>query len=87
MAKAGVNAIAAYCPGCDTQIRFKRHPHKGQLIACPECEDMLEVIHTSPIKLEWAYEDDDLWKDDDGDPKVRQNAFADASYDDMNYNF
>lgn len=78
--------IAAYCPGCDTQIRFKRQPHRGQLITCPECEDMLEVVQTSPITLEWAFEDDELWKDEDGSDipatdKYAYNDYADADFD------
>lgn len=81
--------IAAYCPGCDTQIRFKRQPHKGQLITCPECEDLLEVIQTGPITLDWAYDDDDLWNDDDSDDSDLRNndKYAYSEYEDVDIDF
>ncbi len=69
MAKPGNRTITGYCPSCDTQIRFKRRPHRGQLVTCPECEDLLEVFQESPLKLDWAFEE--VWDDDETQGKSR----------------
>lgn len=46
------------CPSCDTSIRLSGKLHIGQLVTCPECGDVLEVIQVSPIvKLDWAFEE------------------------------
>lgn len=47
----------ARCPECDARIFFERTPDIGQLLACPECGTSLEVIRTSPVELDWAYEE------------------------------
>ncbi len=87
MARPENKKIAAYCPGCDTQIRFKRQPHRGQLITCPECEDMLEVVQTGPITLEWAFEDDDLWNDEDGSDFRTTDKYAYNDYSEADFDF
>ena len=48
----------AYCPECDTTIRFKEAPKLRTKIVCEECDQELEVIGLTPIVLDWAYEDD-----------------------------
>ncbi|MCA9949865.1 MAG: hypothetical protein KDE48_09475 [Anaerolineales bacterium] len=87
MPKSDNSKIAAYCPGCDTQIRFKRQPHRGQLITCPECEDMLEVVQTSPIVLEWAFEDDEMWIDDDGSDLPAEDKYAYNDFEEADFDF
>jgi alpha-aminoadipate/glutamate carrier protein LysW len=61
----------ARCPECVTNIRFEQQPTLHDLVTCPECGTELEVIKLSPLKLDWAYdEEDDDWVDDeewDGD--------------------
>ena len=58
---------AARCPECTTNIRFENQLTLHDLVTCPECGTALEVIRLSPLKLDWAYddEDDDDWFDDE----------------------
>lgn len=53
----------AYCPECDTRIRFKKQPKIGQLTTCPECLERLEVVSTRPLEVDWALEDDGFSSD------------------------
>jgi hypothetical protein len=67
----------AFCPDCEEAISFKAQPKVGQRIVCSNCESELEVIETSPLELDWVYDepvedwDDDKdegdWDDDDDD--------------------
>jgi lysine biosynthesis protein LysW len=45
--------------GVRTNIRFERQPVLHDLVTCPECGTELEVIKLSPLKLDWAYDDED----------------------------
>jgi hypothetical protein len=53
-----------YCPGCDGVVKFASPPREGATTVCPQCKDELVVVSTSPIELDWVYDDDD---DDDFD--------------------
>lgn len=55
----------ARCPECATNIRFDRQPVLHDLLTCPECGTELEVIKISPLKLDWAYDEDDDWYEDE----------------------
>lgn len=72
--------LTTLCPNCDEEIRFRQQPKLHDTITCHHCNDVFEVIRTSPIVLdwpeedfdddyeedeEWAYEDDDDYGDDD----------------------
>jgi hypothetical protein len=48
----------APCPACDTRIRFHKMPSNGELLRCPECMMLLEVINRPPVELDWADEAD-----------------------------
>jgi uncharacterized protein YbaR (Trm112 family) len=68
MAKAKTKAITAFCPTCNTRIRFSERPRLYDIISCPECEEFFEVIRLSPIELQWADEssfDDEDFEDGD----------------------
>ncbi|MCL4868954.1 MAG: hypothetical protein KJ063_08305 [Anaerolineae bacterium] len=56
MNKQAVRLIAS-CPECHAQIRFQKQPELGDLITCPECSTMAEVIRETPIKLSWAFDE------------------------------
>jgi predicted Zn finger-like uncharacterized protein len=56
--------LYAYCPECDTRIRFREQPIEGDRVKCSECMENLEVVSTHPIKLDWA---DDYVTDQDDD--------------------
>lgn len=50
--------VSAVCPACSVRVRFSKELKLGQLLTCPECENTLEVIRVSPLRLGWAYEDE-----------------------------
>lgn len=52
-------AIAAPCPECQAGLRFHKPLKMGQLIACPKCEETLEVTSLRPLELYWA--DQEPW--------------------------
>lgn len=56
MAKVKTKAITAFCPACDTRIRFGERPRLSDIVSCPECEEFFEVVGLSPIELQWADE-------------------------------
>lgn len=53
-----------YCIECDTTLNLGKSPHKGQKVTCIKCGAVLEVVGTSPIELDWAFDED---FDDDED--------------------
>jgi lysine biosynthesis protein LysW len=65
----------AFCPDCEEPIRLSVQPKVGQRITCRSCGAELEVIETSPLELDWAYdgpvedwnedEEEEDWGDDD----------------------
>ncbi|MEZ4516121.1 MAG: hypothetical protein R3C44_04535 [Chloroflexota bacterium] len=62
-------SLTARCPECDARIYLQRRPEAGELMSCPECDTLLEVISVSPLRLDWA-DDEPLespgnWTDDD----------------------
>lgn len=55
----------ADCPECNAILRFRKPLKAGQLVACPECEETLEVVSLRPLELNWA--DEDPWDYEDND--------------------
>ena len=55
----------AHCPQCQARLRFHKSLRVGQLMACPECEETLEVVSLRPLELYWA--DEQPWPLDTGD--------------------
>jgi lysine biosynthesis protein LysW len=51
------NIVSGICPECDSRIRFPEMPALGTLVRCPECRTTLEVIRSSPLKFDWAFEE------------------------------
>ena len=50
-------ASSANCPECGANLQFHKPPKLGQLVACPECDETLEVVLLRPLELNWADED------------------------------
>lgn len=77
--------IVAYCPGCNNEIYFKKHPKLGEFVTCPECGDLVEVVSLSPLTLDWSPDvEDEDWQDywnDDVDETADFDDFMD-DYDD-----
>ncbi len=59
--KGGVPKMAQ-CPECGNLIRLDKNVKLGALIACPECDWLLEVISLNPLELDYALGDED-WED------------------------
>lgn len=63
------------CPECDAEVNVGKGTKIGQKVTCHSCGAFLEVVETSPIELDWAfdeeeemdYEDDEYFDDDDDD--------------------
>jgi lysine biosynthesis protein LysW len=77
MAKSNMkpNALTAYCRACHSRIRFTERPELYDIFTCPECDEALEVISLSPIRLDWPsdFGDDDEWSDDNYDDPTIDN--------------
>lgn len=55
--------LTAHCPQCAARIQFSREPELGDLMTCPECDNRLEVVALSPIKLDWVWEQNEAAQD------------------------
>ena len=83
----------AFCPDCEEPIHLNVRPRVGQRINCRSCGAELEVIETSPLELDWAYDgpvddwedgddEDDVWDDDDWDGDEDDGGDEDDEWDD-----
>ena len=52
------------CPDCGQGIRIKGEILLCMPVTCPNCGVQLQVIGTSPLELDWVYEE---WDVDDLD--------------------
>ena len=55
----------AVCPACDEEFMVRGNPTLGQRVECPECRAKLEVVYRNPLELDFAYEDEDDWLEDE----------------------
>lgn len=46
----------SYCPDCDSRIKLKS-PRLGQKVTCHACGTVLEVVNTSPLELDWTFDE------------------------------
>jgi C4-type Zn-finger protein len=44
----------AECPLCGKVIQLKKQTKVRQLITCPYCRSLLELVHQSPPTLDWV---------------------------------
>jgi RNase P subunit RPR2 len=45
------------CPACDAIVRVRKPPKRGQLITCKDCDSLLVVTRSAPLRFEWAFEE------------------------------
>lgn len=56
-----------FCPECDSEVGLGKTPKIGQQVTCLNCGAFLEIIGTTPIELDWAFQDEDDFEDVDVD--------------------
>jgi len=56
-----MSQLTVSCPECDEDINFTRSPLNGEVSICTGCSVELEVISTSPVKVEIAPEVEEDW--------------------------
>lgn len=52
---------SAACPECDAQVQVADSAETGEIVACPDCAVELEVMATSPLRLEPAPPEEEDW--------------------------
>ena len=65
MTEATKRVVTATCPDCGEKITLRGAVRIGQDVICPNCEAELEVIETDPVELDWAYDDDNDYEDEE----------------------
>jgi lysine biosynthesis protein LysW len=58
--------LRAHCPSCNSWVNLSDSAEVWDLIECPECHTLLEVVDLRPPTLDYANEADD-WDEDDWD--------------------
>jgi len=53
--------VSVACPECDAEVPFAQPPLAGEVVRCADCGAELEVISTSPLRLELAPEVEEDW--------------------------
>ena len=52
----------AVCPECEADVEMDEYDvDKGEIISCPECGVELEVVGLSPLQLDLAARDEEVW--------------------------
>lgn len=64
--------LRARCPNCNSWVSLRDTAEVWDLVDCPECNSLLEVVDLRPPTLDNAtsdfdddYDDDEEWGDDD----------------------
>lgn len=45
------------CTECNASFEVNPNLQPGDRLDCPKCGEPLKVVHNSPLKVEWAFED------------------------------
>jgi hypothetical protein len=78
-----------YCLDCEEPIRLAMPLRVGQRITCDNCGTEMEVVETTPLELDWAFddpieweEDGEEWDDEDDDDWDDDEDWDDEDWDD-----
>ena len=64
-----------FCPDCKETLSLGPNTEAGKRLACPHCGTDLEVINTSPLELDFAYDEPHiLWESEDWDCQAHAEA-------------
>ncbi len=59
--------MATECPSCDYKITIGGRPRIGQRVTCPACRAELQVIWLDPLELDFPFDDEDEFDEDEDD--------------------
>jgi lysine biosynthesis protein LysW len=61
--------IRARCPACNALVTLRDNVEVWDIVTCPECQTVLEVVDLRPPTLDYANDemDGDSWEEDDED--------------------
>ena len=57
--------IRARCPACSTWISLRDAVEVWDLVDCPDCKTLLEVVDLRPPTLDYANKEYDEWDDEE----------------------
>ena len=64
-----------FCPDCKEALSLDPNTKAGKRFTCLHCRTDLEVINTSPLELDFAYDEPDiLWESEDRDWQIHAEA-------------
>lgn len=67
----------AFCPECEGEFRVGPTLKVGQRLTCTHCDAELEIIHLTPLELDWAYEEPALELEDDEEAQDDESDWED----------
>jgi len=65
--KTAPQVAIATCPDCGEKISIQGEIRLGREVTCPNCEAELEIVETVPVELDWVYDEDEEYIDDEDD--------------------
>jgi lysine biosynthesis protein LysW len=68
-ARSPKTKIRARCPACGAWVNLRDAAEVWDVVNCPECDTLLEIIDLRPPTLDYASDDvgDDEWEEEDWD--------------------
>jgi DNA-directed RNA polymerase subunit RPC12/RpoP len=48
--------VSVPCPSCGRSLHFRKATQAGARLTCPGCGTRLEVLATTPMELDWAFD-------------------------------
>ena len=64
------------CLACDDDVYVGRNPKVGNFVTCRHCEEVFQIIDIDPVLIDWPYDEDDDYTDDD-------EGYYDDNYDEV----
>lgn len=78
--------ILVDCISCGESIDLGSRARVGQILDCPNCDTLLEVISLTPAKLSW-FENDSFEEDEYGDDMYYDDEFEEDFDEDNDYDY
>jgi lysine biosynthesis protein LysW len=68
-ARSPKNKVRARCPACGAWVNLRDTAEIWDLVNCPECNTLLEIVDLRPPTLDYASNEveDEEWDDEDWD--------------------